>query len=83
MTSSIRNILRYAIVLLGGSVAGVAGVAAIESWQQYRLWTGRDSSAAEAYLSFAANNSAVVVLSVALAGLLWWLLRPRSPQIDS
>jgi hypothetical protein len=80
MTASIRNILRYAIVLVGGSIAGVAGVTAVESWQQYRIWTGRDSSAAQAYLSFAANNSAIVVLSLALAWLLWWLLRPRSAQ---
>jgi hypothetical protein len=80
MTSSLRNILRYSIALLGGTIAGVGAVSAIESWQQYRAWTGRDPSAAEAYLSFAATNSAVVILSVALAWLVWWLLRPSASE---
>jgi uncharacterized membrane protein len=80
MRLSFRNILRYSIALLGGIIAGVGAITAVESWQQYRVWTGRDPSTAEAYLSFAATNSAVVVLSLALAWLLWWLLRPRSPQ---
>ncbi len=80
MTASIRNILRYAIVLLGGIIAGVSAVTAVQAWQKYLIWKGRDPSAADAYLSFATTNSAVVVLSVALAWLLWWLLQPRSPR---
>lgn len=80
MTASIRNTLRYSIALLGGIIAGVGAVTAVESWLKYRTWAGRDPSAADAYLSFAATNSAVVVLSLALAWLLWWLLRPSSPQ---
>ena len=80
MTASIRNTLRYSIALLGGIIAGVAAVTAIESWLKYRTWVGRDPSAADAYLTFAATNSAVVVLSLALAWLLWWLLRPSPPQ---
>jgi hypothetical protein len=80
MTASIRNILRYAMALLGGSIAGVAAVTAVQAWQKYRIWRQRDPSAADAYLSFAITNSAVVVLSLALAWLLWWLLRPRSGQ---
>ena len=79
MPASIRNILRYSIALLGGIIAGVGAVTAIESWQHYRIWTGRDASTADAYLSFAATNLAVVVISLALAWLVWWLLRPGSP----
>jgi putative flippase GtrA len=80
MTASIRTILRYAIVLLGGIIAGVSAVTAMQAWQKYWIWRGRDPSAADAYLSFATTNSAVVVLSVALAWLLWWLLQPPSPR---
>ena len=80
MTASIRNILRYAFALLGGMIAGVSAITAVQAWQKYRIWRGRDPSAADAYLSFATANSAVVVLSVALAWLLWWLLQQRSPR---
>lgn len=80
MTASIRHFLRYASVLLAGIIAGVSAVTAVEAWQNYRIWKERDPSAADAYLSFATTNSAVVVLSVALAWLLWWLLQPRSPR---
>jgi hypothetical protein len=38
---------------------------------------GPDPSAADAYRMFFLENTAVALLSLAIAGLIWWLLRPR------
>jgi hypothetical protein len=73
----LRRIVRYTVALLGGVIAGSRAVSAVQSWQRYREWGSRDPSAADAYLTFAANDLIVVVLSVSLAALVWWLLRPK------
>ncbi|HET6778081.1 MAG TPA: hypothetical protein VFH26_04285 [Gemmatimonadales bacterium] len=79
----LRVIIRYGVVLLGAVIAGSRAVTSVQSWQRYREWAGRDPSAADAYLNFAASDAVVVVLSVSLAGLVWWLLRPKSPQASA
>lgn len=77
-----REVARYAVVLVGGIFAGTRVVGAVNAWQQYHIWSERDPSGAEAYLTFAGVNAVVAGLSVALAGLVWWLLRPAvaSPE---
>jgi len=70
-----RQIVRFAVVLLAGALAGVRIVSAAEAWQQYLSWRERDPSGAAAYLTFAEVDVAIVVVAISLAGLLWWLLR--------
>ena len=70
--------MRYGVALLGGFIAGSRAVTSVQSWQRYREWVNRDPSAADAYLNFAFGDAVVVMLSVSLAGLVWWLLRPAS-----
>ena len=71
----IRSIVRYGVVLLAGAIAGVRIVGAAQAWQQYLSWRERDPSGADAYLTFAQVDAGIVVVSISLAGLVWWLLR--------
>ncbi|MFL5402153.1 MAG: hypothetical protein ACJ8BF_04980 [Gemmatimonadales bacterium] len=70
--------LRYLVVLAAGFVAGNRAVDAIRSWQEWHAWLTRDPSGADAYRTFFLVNAATVLLSLALAVLVWKLLRPRS-----
>jgi hypothetical protein len=72
---SIR-LLRYVVVLLAGAIAGSRLIDAIRAWQEWHSWLARDQSGAEAYRSFFFVNSAIAILSICLAALLWHLLRP-------
>ena len=75
----VRQIARYAIVLLAGALAGVRIVSAGKAWQQYLSWRERDPSGAHAYLTFAQVDAAIAVISISLASLVWWLLRSPAP----
>jgi hypothetical protein len=74
------HIVRYVVVLVTGFVAGSRVVDAVSSWQEWHNWSVRDPSGAEAYKTFFLVNAAAAVLSLAIAGLVWFLLRPRSPD---
>jgi hypothetical protein len=69
--------LRYLIVLLMVALAISQAVGAIQSWRQYRELREPDPSAADAYLTFAQVDAVLAGLSLAFAGLVWWLFRPR------
>jgi hypothetical protein len=69
--------IRYIVVLATGFIGGSRVVDAIRSWQEWHIWAARDPSGAEAYKSFFMANAVAAVLSLAIAGLVWWLLRPR------
>ena len=70
--------IRYAVVLLTGFIAGVRAVDAARSWNQWQSWTLRDPSAAEAYRTFFLMSAATALVSLTIAGLVWWLLRPKN-----
>ena len=65
------------MALTGGIFAGGRAIQAVQSWQQYRVWRERDPSGAASYLTFAQVDVAVAVVSILLAALVWWLLRPE------
>ena len=69
--------LRYLIVLVTGFIAGSRTVDAIRSWREWHAWAVRDPSAAEAYRTFFRVSAAIALVSLLIAGLVWWLLRPR------
>jgi len=73
-----REFARYAVALVGGVFAGARAIEAVQSWRQYRTWSERDPSGAAAYLTFAQVDVAVAVITVVMAGLVWWLLGPAS-----
>jgi hypothetical protein len=70
--------LRYLVVLVTGFIAGSRVIDAIRSWQEWHLWLERDPSGADAYRTFFLVNVATAALSLAIAVLVWWLLRPRT-----
>jgi hypothetical protein len=74
---SARDVIRVALVLLLGIIAGSRAVSAWSGWRAYQEWRGRDPSGADASLTFAEVDLAVAALSLAGAWLAWWLLRPR------
>jgi hypothetical protein len=72
--------IRYVVVLVSGFIAGTRTVDAVRSWIEWHRWEARDPSGADGYRHFFIVDSAAALLSLALAGLVWWLLRPKSPQ---
>jgi hypothetical protein len=68
--------VRHGIVLVGGFVAGSRGISAISAWRAWRDLAASDPSGAELYQTTAMLDLAVVVVSLALAALAWWFLRP-------
>ena len=70
--------IRYLVVLVTGFIAGSRTVEAVRSWQEWHNWAAQDPSGAQAYRTFFQVNLAVALISLAIAGLVWWLLRPGS-----
>lgn len=70
--------IRYIAVLVTAFFAGSRAVDAIRSWQEWHIWAARDPSGADAYKTFFTANALAAALSLAIAALVWWLLRPRS-----
>jgi hypothetical protein len=52
-------------------------VDAVQAWREWHRLAATDPSAAEAYRTFCLVDSAAAVVSLTLAALVWWLLRPR------
>jgi hypothetical protein len=76
MSDRSRLLLRSVVALLGGAIAGSRIIDAIRAWHEWRSWLARDQSGAEAYRGFFFVSSAIAILSICLAALLWYLLRP-------
>ena len=74
----LKNIVRTCLALLAGIIAGGRAVSAFKSFKLYHAMTMTDPSRAEPYLTVAAYDLGILVLSVTIAGLVWWLLRPSS-----
>jgi hypothetical protein len=75
-------IVRYAVVLLTGFIAGGRTVDAVHAWREWHRVGASDPSAA-AYRTFWMVDAAAAVVSLAIAALVWWLLRQRtvSPRL--
>jgi hypothetical protein len=71
------QIVRYGVVLVTGFIAGSRIVDAIRSWEEWSTWATRDPSAADAYRTFFLVNAATAIVSLSIAALVWWLLRPN------
>jgi hypothetical protein len=74
--SPLKQAVRYLVVLLTGFIAGSRTVGAAQSWLAWQRWSSQDPGSAGAYRQIFLENTAVALLSLSIAGLVWWLLRP-------
>ena len=74
--SGARTWARYGVVLAGGFIAGNRAVDAVEAWRHWRELAVSDPSAAELYQTTFWLDLGIAAVSVGLACLVWWLLRP-------
>ncbi len=71
-------------MLLTAFIAGGRLIGAYQAGSEWRSWAVRDPSAAEAYRTFFVADLVIALLSLAIAGLVWWLLRDqRENRTDS
>lgn len=70
--------IRYVVVLLTGFIAGGRIVGAAQSWMEWQRWSVLVPSSAGAYRHLFLENTAVALVSLTIAALVWWLLRPRA-----
>ena len=68
------QVLRYIVVLAAGFLAGSRLVDAAQIWREWRV-APASPSAAEVHGYFL-RDLGIAVLSLAIAALIWWLLRP-------
>ena len=66
------------MVLVTGFIAGGRSVDAVQAWQNWQTRAAQDPSAADAYRGFFLTDTAVALLSLSIAGLVWWLLKPKA-----
>jgi len=64
-------------VLLSGIIAGSRVVEAFQAWRDWHRFTNSDPSAAHAYRNYFLLDAAAAAVSLCIAALVWWLLRPR------
>jgi H+/gluconate symporter-like permease len=73
------QIIRYVVVLVTGFIAGSRCVDAVRSWREWRTVAATDLSAANPYRDFFLMSALAAAISLVIAALVWWLLRPQ-PQ---
>jgi hypothetical protein len=73
----LTQVARHLVVLFTGFLAGSRAVDAGFAWRE---WQGSGASGqAAAYREYFLVDLAVAALSLGIAALVWWLLRPKAP----
>ena len=71
--------MRYGCVLVAGYLAGTGVVSALTNWREWHRWAVDDPSVADLYRTNFWFDLASSAAAIALAALLFHLLRPASP----
>lgn len=71
-----RNLVRLALVLLAGFLAGDKLVAAVADWREWHRWAVADPSAADLYRTNFWFDIATVVAAIVGAWIVHLMLRP-------
>jgi hypothetical protein len=72
----LRQAARYVVVVGCGIIAGGRAVALVQALAQARRLAPTDPAAAEAARALAAMDAMIVAVSLAIAALVWTLLKP-------
>jgi hypothetical protein len=72
----VRTVIRYAVVVLCGVVAGSRAVDLAQTVMELRR-VASFPAAAQALQTLAIVDAAIVIVSLVIAALVWSLLRPR------
>ena len=76
----VRSAVRYGCVAAGGFLAGNGIVSALTNWREWHRWAGDDPSVADLYRTNFWFDLASSAAALALAALLFHLLRPGSTR---
>jgi hypothetical protein len=71
----VKTVVRFVLLLLGGFFAGSRLVEAADNWRDWHRWAVADPSAADLYRTSFWIDVAIVILTLSLTGLIYWLLR--------
>ena len=74
-----RTAVRYALVLLGGFLAGGRGVAAIHAWREWHAWDTSDPSLADFFRTEFWLQLVFAGCTLAATYVVFRLLRSRGP----
>jgi hypothetical protein len=77
-----RALARYGLVLVGGFLAAPLLVDAVNAWREWHGLSVADPSAADLYRTNFWIDVVGMALILGVAGLSYWLLRPRSDAAD-
>jgi hypothetical protein len=72
-----KSIVRHALVLLGGFIVGSRLIDTVENWRRWHEWAVSDPSAADLYRTNFWIDVVIVIVTLGMTGLIYWLLRPN------
>ena len=72
-----KSVVRHLLVLLGGFITGSRLIDAVENWRQWHEWAVSDPSAADLYRTNFRIDVVIVIITLGVTGLIYWLLRPN------
>jgi len=75
-----REMARFVVAFAAGAVASDRLVAAGYAWRLWHRWIREDPSGADLYRTNFWIFSCAAALAVAVAGVVFWLLRPASAR---
>ncbi len=78
--ASLRNAVRWGILLAGLAVVGWHVPKAVREWREWHEAIGFDPSAADAWRTFFIVDAAGIVIVAGLAVAVFYLLRPRTKR---
>ena len=77
---STRDAVRWGLLLAAVAVSGYRLPGTVRSFQQWRAALPVDPSAAELYKANLSVNAAGIAIILAVAWVVFYLLRPRTPR---
>lgn len=75
-----REMARFVVAFAAGAVVSDRLIAAGRAWRLWHRWIRQDPSGADLYRTNFWILSCEAALTMAMAGVVFWLLRPNAPR---